>query len=125
MGSVTAGDVLRFILAVDTDAPNYNGPSDAADVNYYLNSDPSLNSTGENHIYSYLYGGDTIIPAGTYVGFEDISPLSGGDRDYNDHQFVFTNVGVTSTPEGGSTLAVMGMGLLGLGLLRRRFTLKS
>ena len=58
------------------------------------------------------------------MGFEDISPLSHptNDRDYNDHQFVFTNVGQTrNVPEGGSTLPLMGLATLGVAILRRRF----
>lgn len=33
MGNVTAGDVLRFVLAVDVEG--YYGPASAGDVNYY------------------------------------------------------------------------------------------
>jgi len=119
MGNANAGDVLRFELRVSTG--NYNGPPP---LTYTLNSDASLNPGGENHIYSSAYGGDFQIPAGTYVGFEDISPLGDplNDLDYNDHQFVF--VGVTGTPvgvpDGGMTLAMLGMAFAGLGWLRRK-----
>ena len=40
------------------------------------------------------------------------------DRDYNDHQFVF--IGVRSVPDGGVTLAMLGMAIVGLGMLRRK-----
>ena len=111
MGNVNAGDVLRFVLNVATSS--YYGPPP---LTYSLNSDASLNPNGENHIYAYAYGGDagstpvggSPIPAGTYIGFEDISPLANGDKDYNDHQFVFT--GVTGTPnvaDGGMTVAML------------------
>ena len=56
----------------------------------------------------------------TFVSFEDI--VGGGDKDYNDHQFSFTNVSVTAVPE-ASTMALMlaGMGVLGfLGTRRRK-----
>jgi len=121
MGNVTAGDVLRFLLAVDMH--NYNGPATAGDVDYYLNSDASLNPGGDNHIFSSAYAGDVSIPAGTYVGFEDISPLgaSNNDRDYNDHQFVFVGVrGVPKVPDIGGTAVMLGMAIGGLGLLRRK-----
>jgi hypothetical protein len=57
------------------------------------------------------------------VGFEDISPLGapGNDRDYDDHQFVFVGVrGVPSVPDGGATLAMLGLAVTSLGLLRRK-----
>lgn len=124
MGNVTIGDTLRFVMAVDsTGSGVYNGPATAGAVDYYLNSDASLNPSGANHIFSSAYAGDAFIPAGTYVGFEDISPLtaSNNDRDYNDHQFVFTGVrGVPSVPEGGLTITMLGMAVAGLGLLRRK-----
>lgn len=127
MGAVSAGDVLRFVLAVDQGSGL--GPTDPFDlsiVDYYLNSDEALNPVaGEQHFFSSPYtGGDVGFPAsGTYVGIEDISPLSapGNDLDYDDHQFVFTNVAAVSTPEGGTTLAMMGVSLLGVAVLRRRF----
>ena len=119
MGNVTAGDTLRFVL--DVSQTDGNGPPPST---YLLNSDPSLNPAGENHVYSYAYaGGDFGIPAGTYVGFEDISPLADGDTDYDDHQFVFVGVRATprdTVPEGGLTFTLLGMALAGIGFLRRK-----
>lgn len=117
MGSVNAGDTLRFVLAVSTS--NGWGPPPA---DYYLNSDASWNPGGENFVYSTGFAGDAWIPTGTYIGFEDIMPLEAGDRDYNDHQFVFTNVQATTnnTPDNASTLALVGLATAGLVALRRR-----
>ncbi len=115
MGTVATGDILRFVLDVSTS--NGAGPPPSS---YKLNSDASLNG-GAQHIYSYAYGGDaggTPIPAGTYVGFEDISPLTSGDLDYDDHQFVFTGPGL-SVPDGGMTIMLLGLALSGLGYARR------
>jgi hypothetical protein len=114
MGSVSVGDTLRFVLAVST-ADTYGGVVNNA---YYLNSEASQNVNGDNHVYSAAYSGDSSIPAGTYVGFEDISPLSGGDKDYNDHEFVFTGPGL-SAPDGGLTIMLLGTALGGLGYARR------
>ena len=117
MGSVNMGDTLRFILDVSTS--NGYGPPVS---DYQLNSDASLNAGGENFVYSTGFSGDAWIPVGTYIGFEDIAPLSGGDRDYNDHQFVFTNVKTDThtVPDATSTLALMGLATAGLLAVRRR-----
>jgi hypothetical protein len=115
-GAVHAGDVLEFQLRVNT-----TGGDPVSSVTYSLYSTPGLNSDGLQHIYSTSWAGDGTIPAGTYIAFEDIVPATAGDMDYNDHQFVFTNVGV-GVPDGGSTLALLGAALAGIGLIRRRLS---
>ena len=84
-------------------------------------SKTSLNADGFNHAYATPYaGGDFSIPAGTFVSFEDIN--GGGDRDYNDETFVFTNVRDThgGVPEPATWgLMIAGFGLAGTALRRR------
>lgn len=104
-GSVNAGDVLVFRL--NNISPGGIGP-------WY--SDPSLNSDGINHVYSTDFGGDAFIPAGTFVSFEDL-PF-GGDLNYNDEDFVFTNVAV-DVPEPAS-LFLLSLGLGGMLLSRKK-----
>ena len=107
-GSVTAGDVLVFKLW------------DASSGSFYA-SDPSMSDDLINHAYSTAFSGGGGIPAGTFIGMEDL-PYGSSDLDYNDDQFVFVNVG-SSTPE-PSTLFMVGTGVVGLaGMLRRKISL--
>lgn len=121
LGSVNAGDVITFVMIASFDP---SGPTDAASADLTWYSNPSLNSDGINHIYSSAYGGDLLIPAGTYVGFEDLPPQGAGgygeDYDYDDHQFVFTGPFRATVPDGGSTALLLALGSLGLVAVRRR-----
>lgn len=109
-GLVQAGDTLVFKLTTISGATGV-GP-------WY--SQTSMNSDGINHIYSSVYGGDNTIPAGTYVAFEDLP--KGGDFNYNDMTFLFTNVATnaaSNVPEPG-TLALLGLGVAGVAASRRK-----
>lgn len=82
-GPIPAGQSLVFELRVIS-------------AGYSVYSDPAFNVSGLNHVYSTIYSPSTIssIPvSGVYIGFEDLLHL--GDKDYDDHQFVFTNVART------------------------------
>lgn len=77
-------------------------------------TDPRLNVSGENHVYSTSYAGGGNIPVGTYVGFEDTAFNRGSDKNYADLQFVFTNTaaqtpGDTSIPKPAS-IVLLGEG---------------
>lgn len=102
-GDVAAGAKLVFELQVLTTGGSW----------YSFTSD---NSDGKNHTYATGFDGDAWIPTGTYVAFEDLPNL--GDIDYNDHQFVFTNV-TTNVPEPFS-LMLFGLGIAALGIARKR-----
>jgi len=119
-GTVQAGDVLTFYILV-------NDTISHQEETYYSN--PVLNSDGLNHVYSALFAGGTppsggvALPAGTYVGFEDESPVNDGSSDFNytDEEFVFSDVATSTVPEPASFLA-FGAGLVGLALTRARGT---
>ena len=122
LGNANLGDILVFELRVATSGGN--GPSGSSPYSYSVFSDPTMNSDGQEHSQASAFTAGTYgIPDGTFVGFEDIVPISSSDRDFNDHMFVFTGVTTAQShpaPDGGMTFAMLGMALGGLGLLRRK-----
>lgn len=107
LGHANAGDSLVFKMV--NISPGGVGP-------WY--SDKSLNWDGVNHVYSTSFAGDFAIPAGTFVAFEDLP--NGGDLNYNDETFVFTNVATSTNVPEPATLLLTSLGLGVMGLRSRR-----
>lgn len=88
-------------------------------------SDTSLNSDGFDHMFAYQGVGDTVeIPpfaAGPWgqneyiLAFEDID--GGGDQDFTD--FVVLVESVSPVPDGGTTVMLLGLSLLGMRGVRK------
>ena len=121
LGHANAGDTLVFVLQ-----------NNSVGMNAY--SDPSMNvgydfdgSVGHNHIYSTAYTATApilgSIPAGTFVAFEDLQ-FPNADFNYNDEDFVFTDVSVQThgVPDAASSLSLLGMGCGVMGFLKRRLS---
>jgi|HubBroStandDraft_5_1064220.scaffolds.fasta_scaffold68123_2 hypothetical protein len=113
-GLVNAGDVLVFNLENIT-------------TGTLLSSDPTVSADGINHAYitPYTATGSTAIPtipAGTFVGMEDLSLSQGSDLDYNDDQFVISNLSMNQVPEPSSAILCLGLLAL-LPIARRKFGL--
>lgn len=116
LGAVTKGDTLTFVLDnLTLGKQAYSNP--ALNAGY----DSPTDTIGHNHIYSTAYTATsplfTGVPAGTYVGFEDLA-FPGADFGYEDEQFVFTNIS-TSVPE-PATWAFMLIGVSAVGYALRR-----
>jgi len=121
-GIVFAGNTFGYYL----DATIGNASQGNAGGFFY--SDPTLNADQMDHMYAYQGKGDTIQIAGFSPGtwaneyvlaWEDLrGPCNtGADCDYTD--FVVMVASVTPVPEPAS-LAIVGIGLLGLGAVNRR-----
>lgn len=114
-GNVTTGDSLVFYINVLT-------------TGHTFYSVKSMNGDGENHVYATAFSGNGQIPAGVYVGFEDLTPSDGWeDHNYTDEQFVFTNTAIASGVPEPSTWAMMIFGFAGIAVMayRRRDRLTS
>jgi hypothetical protein len=118
LGFAHAGDVLTFVM------------HNISPGNGDLFSDPALNGlydglpAGTQHIYSTRYTATSpiidSIPAGVFVSFEDL-PFRNSNFNYDDLNFVFTNVTASETPVPAALpLFASGLGWLGLLHWRRK-----
>jgi hypothetical protein len=120
LGSVNAGDTLTFVMRnlVPGLGDLYSNPA--------LNIPYDGDGIAHNHVYSTAFVTDGIIPNGTFVAFEDLPagrPPYSSDWNYNDEDFVFTNVATTpSVPVPAAVwggIVLMG-GLIGARRFRRK-----
>jgi hypothetical protein len=102
LGSFAAGTLLDVVLHVINTG------------NFFHSGNGAINVDGLAHAVV------TAGPGGrTFVSFEDL--VGGGDHDFNDHMFSFTNVSVGMVPEPTSlALTLAGLGVLGFFMARRR-----
>lgn len=95
LGSFVAGTLLDLQLYVLNTGNTWHVGSAS------VNADSVIHA---NVVYDYPTTGST------FVGFEDL--WGGGDYDYDDHMFIFTNVSAVPEPE-TYFMILAGLGLLG------------
>jgi hypothetical protein len=116
LGTAKAGHKLTFFIDVLTTRKIYY-------------SERPLDADGVNHVFAAAHTGTGLVPAGTYVGFEDL--WTDGDLDYFDLRFLFRNVAakkpaVVAIPEPTSwVMLIAGFGFTGAMLRRRRLMLAA
>jgi len=95
-------------------------------ANFIWYSDASLNAGGGlDHFITYQgIAGQTMTASGITFGSNDyligIEDLNLGDYDYNDMVVKVHVTPVSNVPDGGATMALMGVGLCAVAALRRR-----
>jgi hypothetical protein len=95
LGSFSAGTELIFgIYVYDTGNYFYDGP---ASRNF------------DNVVHAYMIN-DYGSPDTTYVGFEDLAN-GVSDFNYKDEVYTFTGARAASTPESGTTLSLLALGV--------------
>ena len=111
LGTFDAGTILRVRLDVLSTGRSFTSGAGAS------------NPDGLVHVAHANWAADATIPVdGIWVGFEDM--YGGGDLDYDDNSFVFTQVAspdVASTPEPAS-LTLFGSALIAVSVwgMRRK-----
>lgn len=121
-GSATAGSG-RVTVTVPVAWSAFGFYLQNPNAGYTWYSDASLNSGGNNdHFVTYqgsagatLTGGITFDANDYILAIEDVA---NGDKDYNDMVVLVQNV--SRVPEGGTTIALLGLGILGIQAVRRR-----
>ena len=111
LGAFAAGTELVFAIYVrNTGHTFFMGPGSR-------NPDGIAHGAVDNGVAPQFPGYGTISPGFVGLGFEDL--FGGGDQDYDDLGFAFSNVRTTPAPEPAS-LALMALAVAGAGVRRWR-----
>ena len=109
LGHVDAGETIVFEMQDLSSGRNWF-------------TDNEKKSDRTNHAYMTTFAGGlvgaSVVPAGWYIGFEDVSGC-GSDWNYQDLQFYASTGSVGAVPE-PSTWAMMVLGFAGVGFMAYR-----
>jgi hypothetical protein len=118
-----AGDILVVELYNSTTGSYFYSGTGAAPLPGYATPEEVV-----DHAYVTPFAGGTIgsatnVPAGLFIGMEDLGKSQASDYDYNDDQFVLTGVVTPAVPE-PSSLMLLGSGMVSAAgmFFRRRMT---
>jgi hypothetical protein len=116
---------LVFSLDNITKATSYLSNVADSDGNFHALVTTNYGDFGVGSLPAVVDAYIAGLPSGTavtFVGWEDRNQAQGSDFDYNDLIFAFTNTTTTPpvpTPE-PATLSLLGAGILGFAVMRRR-----
>ena len=106
-----------FVRSLEPCTPDLGGCPAATDGISDQTPSGTVNVTGWEWLYVKYGGGAHVWYVGNLSGNQAV-PLDGGQFGGQSHYALYN--ATTTVPDGGATLGLLGLGMLGIGYLRRR-----